>query len=196
MTDQGRKIQVEGKGGLLVVSGPSGCGKTTICRRLAAHDEVDLAVSATTRPKRPGEVHGKDYFFLGRAEFDKRLENGEFVEHNEVFGNNVLYGSLKSEVENGLKDPDRYYLMEIDVRGALNVRDLNYKGVYIFIAPPSMEELERRLVNRGTDNPESVEQRLKKAEWELEQRDQYDLVVENDDLEETVSLVERFLRLT
>jgi guanylate kinase len=187
--------QVEKIGGLLVVSGPSGCGKTTICRRLAAHDKVDLAVSATTRPKRPQEVHGKDYFFLSREEFEARLDRGEFVEHNEVFGNDVLYGSLKSEVEKGLKDPERYYLMEIDVRGALNLRELKYKGIYIFIAPPSMEELERRLVNRGTDNPESVEQRLKKAEWELEQRDQYDLVVENDDLEETVSRVERFLRL-
>ena len=132
---------------------------------------------------------------MSREDFEARFRDGEFVEHNEVFGNNVLYGSLKSEVEKGLSDPDRYYLMEIDVRGALNLRDLKYKGIYIFIAPPSMEELKRRLVNRGTDKLESVEQRLKKAEWELEQRDYYDLVVENDDLEATVLRVERFLRL-
>ncbi|MHC4942371.1 MAG: guanylate kinase [Planctomycetota bacterium] len=184
------------KGGLLVISGPSGSGKTTICRRLAARDEVTLAVSATTRPKRPGEVHGKDYFFLSRDEFEERLAQGEFLEHNEVFGNDVLYGSLKSEVDQGLENTTGYYLMEIDVVGALNLKKLDYDGVYIFVMPPSLEELRKRLEGRGTDRAKSVEERLKKAEWELEQADEYDLVLMNDDLEEAIAEAEHFLRLT
>jgi guanylate kinase len=196
MTDGELTRQVERKGGLLVISGPSGSGKTTICRRLATRDEVTLAVSATTRPKRPGEVHGKDYFFLSRDEFEQRLAKGEFLEHNEVFGNDVLYGSLKSEVDRGLAETAGYYLMEIDVVGALNLKKLDYEGVYIFVMPPSLEELRKRLEGRGTDNAKSIEERLKKAEWELEQAGKYDLVLMNDDLEKTVAEAERFLRLT
>jgi guanylate kinase len=196
MTDGKLTKQVDRKGGLLVISGPSGSGKTTICRRLAARDEVTLAVSATTRPKRPGEVHGKDYFFLSRDEFEERLAQGEFLEHNEVFGNDVLYGSLKSEVDQGLENTTGYYLMEIDVVGALNLKKLDYDGVYIFVMPPSLEELRKRLEGRGTDRAKSVEERLKKAEWELEQADEYDLVLMNDDLEEAIAEAEHFLRLT
>lgn len=195
MTKREEEKQVSRIGGLLVVSGPSGSGKTTICQRLALHDEVKLAVSATTREKRPGEVHGKDYYFFDRDDFLARVENNEFLEHNEVFGNQVLYGSLKEEVERGLSDRNSYYLMEIDVVGALNLKKLNYDGIYIFVMPPSMEELRLRLSRRGTDDSRHIENRLKKAEWELDQAGKYDQVIVNDNLEEAVSRVERFLLL-
>ncbi|MFH2001418.1 MAG: AAA family ATPase, partial [Planctomycetota bacterium] len=134
--------QITDKGGLLVVSGPSGSGKTTICRRLAEHDKIELAVSATTRARRPGEIEGKHYFFLTREDFEARIRNNEFVEFNEVFKDTALYGSLRKEVERGLNKQDCYYLMEIDVVGALNLKKDNYRGGYIFIAPPSLEALE------------------------------------------------------
>lgn len=181
--------------GLVVLSGPSGTGKTTICRRLARYDKVSLSVSATTRTKRPGEVDGKDYFFLDQEEFKARIEANAFVEYNEVFGNKVLYGSLKAEVDKGLANRDGYYLMEIDVRGALNMRNLEYAGTYIFIAPPSWEALKSRLINRRTDDAASIEKRLKKAEWEMDQTGHYDLVVINDDLDETVARIVRYLDL-
>lgn len=196
MTGTGSEETVAKRGGLVVLSGPSGAGKTSICRRLAEYGDITISVSATTRSRRPGEVDGMDYFFLSRKDFEDRIGKGEFVEYNEVFGNNVLYGSLREELEKGLADPEKYYLMEIDVKGALDVKKTeDYDGVYLFVAPPSMEELRRRLMDRGTDNPASIEGRLKKAEWELEQKQHYDLVVTNDDLEEAVARITRFLEL-
>ena len=182
-------------GGLVVLSGPSGVGKTSICKRLAEDERVVLSVSATTRPPRPGEVHGREYFFLTREEFEEKIRRGEFVEYNEVFGNGVLYGSLREELEKGLALPGRYYLMEIDVKGARNVKEAGYEGRYIFIAPPSLDELLRRLAGRGTDDPASIEERLKKARWEMEQRKYYDRVVVNDDLDRAVEEVRRYLGL-
>ena len=182
-------------GGLVVLSGPSGVGKTSICKRLAEDERVVLSVSATTRPPRPGEVHGREYFFLSREAFEEKIRRGAFVEYNEVFGNGVLYGSLKEEVEKGLAEPGRYYLMEIDVRGAQNVRAAGYAGRYIFIEPPSLDELLRRLAGRGTDDPASIEERLKKARWEMDQRKYYDLVVVNDDLDQAVERIRRYLCL-
>jgi len=195
MMESGQTDRVDTKGGLVVLSGPSGSGKTTLCRMLSRYDEVNLAVSATTRPKRRGEIDGKDYFFLTRRDFEDKIRAGDFVEYNEVFKNQNLYGSLRSEVEKGLRDLSRYYLMEIDVRGALNLKELKFEGRYIFIMPPSVEELRRRLSGRGTDSSVSIEERLKKAEWELEQIEHYDLVVTNNDLEEAFGRIKRYLRL-
>lgn len=195
MTDATGKKQVEKKGGLVVLSGPSGSGKTSVVQQLCEYEDVVLSVSATTRPKRPGEQEGRDYYFLTQEEFKARIERGEFVEYNEVFGNRELYGSLKSEVDRGLADPSRYFLMEIDVKGALDLKAQNYTGTYIFVMPPSLEELKNRLVSRGTDSSASIEHRLKKAAWELEQKDIYDLVVVNDELERAVAEVLRYLRL-
>ncbi len=182
-------------GGLVVISGPSGSGKTTICKRIRAHDRVTMSVSATTRPRRPGEEDGKDYYFMSEKQFRDGIVDGEFVEHNEVFGNGVLYGSLKSELEKGLADKTMYYLMEIDVQGALNLKDLDYEGRYIFIQPPDMKELERRLSGRKTEKNAEIEKRLAKAAWEMDQIDAYDKVIVNDDLERAVRETEKYLGL-
>jgi len=182
-------------GGLVVISGPSGSGKTTICKRIRAHDRVTMSVSATTRPRRPGEEDGKDYYFMSEKQFRDGIVDGEFVEHNEVFGNGVLYGSLKSELEKGLAGKTMYYLMEIDVQGALNLKDLDYEGRYIFIQPPDMKELERRLSGRKTEKNAEIEKRLAKAAWEMDQIDAYDKVIVNDDLERAVRETEKYLGL-
>jgi len=195
MTEKDRDKPEKKECGLVVLSGPSGSGKTTICRVLAKNANVTLAVSATTRRRRPGEIHGKDYYFMTREMFEERIERGDFIEYNEVFKNNVLYGSLKEDMEKGLSCASMYYLMEIDVVGALNLKRLNYEGLYVFIAPPSMEELNRRLSLRGTDNSRSVAERMKKAEWEMDQAEHYDLVVVNDDLEKAQARVAECLGL-
>jgi len=182
-------------GGLVVISGPSGSGKTTICKRLRAHDRVTMSVSATTRPQRPGEQDGKDYYFMSEARFRDGIAKGDFVEHNEVFGNGVLYGSLKSELEKGLGDRTMYYLMEIDVQGALNLKELDYQGRYIFIQPPDMEELQRRLSDRKTEKDAEIEKRLAKAAWEMKKIDEYDKVIVNNDLEKAVRETEEYLGL-
>jgi len=183
------------KGGLVVVSGPSGSGKTTICRRLCEHDRVVMSVSATTRPMRPGEEHGKDYFFMDAKDFRAGLARGDFVEHNEVFANGVLYGSLKSELEKGLADTARIYLMEIDVVGALNIKRLGYEGRYVFIKPPGMDELKRRLEDRHTEKEEEIGKRLAKAAWEMDQAGEYDRIIVNDDLEKALEETEKYLGL-
>jgi guanylate kinase len=183
------------RGGLVVVSGPSGSGKTTICKRLCGRDRVVMSVSATTRPMRPDEVHGKDYFFMSEEEFRAGLACGDFVEYNEVFKNGVLYGSLKSELEKGLADASHIYLMEIDVVGALNIKGLGYEGRYIFIKPPDMEELKKRLKERCTEEEGEIQKRLEKAAWEMEQAGKYDKVIVNDDLERAVAETEAYLGL-
>lgn len=182
-------------GGLVVISGPSGSGKTTICKRLRAHDRVTMSVSATTRPQRPGEEYGRDYFFMSKEQFREGISSGDFVEYNEVFSNGVLYGSLRSELEKGLDDRTMYYLMEIDVQGALNLKALDYTGRYIFIQPPDMDELERRLSDRKTEADAEIEKRLAKATWEMNQIEQYDKVIVNNDLEKAVRETEEYLGL-
>jgi len=172
-------------GGLVVVSGPSGSGKTTIVHRLAERLEVDVAVTATTRPPRPGEIDGEHYHFLDEARFRQMISDGAFVEHKEVFGNGNLYGSLKQPLEDALRNKDRIYLLEIDVEGGLDLISQGYAGAYVFIEPPSMDELRRRIENRGTETPESITQRIAKAEIELSQKDRYNHVVVNDDLDRT-----------
>lgn len=182
-------------GGLVVISGPSGSGKTTICKRLRAHDRVTMSVSATTRPRRPREEDGKDYYFMSEEQFREGIAQGGFVEYNEVFGNGVLYGSLKSELERGLADKTMYYLMEIDVQGALNLKELDYQGRYIFIQPPDMDELARRLSDRKTEKDAEIEKRLAKAAWEMKKINEYDKVIVNNDLEIAVRETEEYLGL-
>lgn len=182
------------RGVLLVISGPSGCGKSTICQRLLADPRVEFSVSATTRPKRPGEVDGRDYVFLDKQRFREHVEAGDFLEWAEVHGN--LYGTLRAPIEAAL-ERGRYVLVEIDVQGGstLKALELDVPSVFLFIAPPSMEELEARLRGRGTDAPEVIERRLKKAREELLAQDKYDHVIVNEDLDRAVAEVRRLAGL-
>jgi guanylate kinase len=180
------------RGRMVVISGPSGSGKSTICKRLLQDPRVVFSVSATTRRKRAGEVDGREYHFLTREEFRERVEHGDFIEHAEVHGN--LYGTLRAPIERVLAE-GRVYLLEIDVQGALQLKELGVPGVYVFIAPPDFEELRRRLYARGTETPEALERRLHKAEDEYRERVRYDHVVVNDDLDRAVAQVRRLIGL-
>jgi guanylate kinase len=140
--------------------------------------DARLSVSATTRPPRSGEVDGRDYHFLSPEDFDRKVEAGQFLEHATYAGNR--YGTLRSEVEEGP------VVLEIEVQGARQVRDALPESVQVFIAPPSNEELRARLLERGTDSPETIRRRLDVAEEELRAKDEFDHVIVNDDLNEAV----------
>ena len=169
---------------MLLISGPSGCGKSTICKRLLERDDVVCSVSATTREPRPGEVDGVHYHFLAADAFRARIADGAFVEHAEVHGN--MYGTLKEPMERAIAD-GKVYLVEIDVQGALQLKALETEGIYVFVAPPDMAVLRARLAGRGTESPEVLERRLAKAEDEYREREKYDHIVVNDDLERAVA---------
>jgi len=190
----GEMAQAETKrvGKMLVISGPSGSGKTSICRRLLEDPRVTFSVSATTRAPRPGEVDGRDYHFVTPEWFRAQIRAGNFIEHAEVYGN--MYGTLRAPMEEAIARGE-VYLVEIDVQGALQLKALDEPGVYVFIAPPSLEELRRRLVGRATDSPEVVERRMKKAEDELREQVKYDHVVVNEDLEQALAEVRRLAGL-
>ena len=173
---------------IVVLSGPSGSGKTTLVRELVARAEVTLvkSVSATTRPPRPTEIHGDDYWFLTDAEFREKLDNGEFLEHAEVFSSGYLYGTLRSELDRAWKQKGWAFL-EIDVQGALEVIQQYSNAVTIFLKTPSPAEFERRLRARGTESEIVIQRRLATAERELQLADRYKYVVVNDQLETAVS---------
>lgn len=175
---------------LMVVSGPSGVGKGTIVKTLIKRrSDVVESVSCTTRAPREGETHGKEYFFLTKEEFLKRLEKQDFLEYDEHFGN--YYGTPISFVEETLKT--KSVILEIDVVGALNVKKRLPEAVLVMILPPSVEELKRRLEGRETETAEQIENRLSRLEYELSQKEKYDFVVVNDDLEQAISEVEAIL---
>lgn len=168
-------------GRIFVVSGPSGCGKSTLCNRLLDEDpQIRFSVSATTRGPRKGEENGVHYFFLTGEEFDELVEKDAFYEHAESFGNR--YGTLKSYVD-GLTAQGYDVLLDIDVQGAEQVTAKNSEAVLIFIMPPSLEELKKRLYARHTENAEQLEKRLARAQAEMDRRDMYDHIIVNDDLE-------------
>ncbi len=174
-----------GKSKLFVFSGPSGCGKTTIARAiLEQHPDFLFSVSATTRPKRNGEIHGKDYFFLSREEFENKIANSDLVEWEEIYGN--FYGTLKSEILHAL-DNNQTMLFDVDVKGALSLR-LHFPDntVLIFIAPPDIDVLKERLLNRKTENEDTLRKRLERAEMELAQQNKFDYVIINDNLQRAI----------
>ena len=173
---------------IVVLSGPSGSGKTTLVRELVARAEVTLvkSVSATTRSPRPTEIHGDDYWFLTDAEFREKLQNGEFLEHAEVFSSGYLYGTLRSELDRA-REQNGWAFLEIDVQGALKVMQQYPNAVTIFVQTPSPAEFERRLRSRGTESENVIQRRLATAERELQLADRYKYVVVNDQLETAVS---------
>jgi guanylate kinase len=169
---------------VFVITGPSGVGKGTLIRALFDRiPSLELSVSATTRPPRPGEQDGVAYHFLSHAQFDQRVEEGDFVEHAEYSGNR--YGTLRSELENRVSEGVPVVL-EIEVQGARQVREKMPEAVQVFIAPPSRETLRTRLVGRGTDTPSQVQRRLETADAELAAQPEFPHVVVNDRLEDAV----------
>lgn len=171
----------------IIISAPSGGGKTTIARALLARrPAIGYSVSCTTRAPRPGEVHGKDYYFLSRTEFLAKRERGEFAESAEVHGN--LYGTLRDEVLRVLGS-GKHVLMDIDVQGAGQFTRAFPQSVTIFVLPPSAEVLLERLRLRQTESPQQLADRLQSALQELQSVDQYEYVVVNDDLEHAVQRV-------
>ena len=180
-------------GHVFVITGPSGVGKGTLIRGLLERvPGLELSVSATTRPPRPGERDGVDYHFLGDQEFDRRVANGEFVEHAGYSGHK--YGTLRSELERRMAEAAGLVL-EIEVQGARQIRAAMPETVQVFIAPPSVEALRARLVGRGTDAPEDVEARLATALEELEAEREFEYVVVNDRLEQATEELADIVRL-
>ena len=172
---------------IFVITGPSGVGKGTLIRTLLERiPQLQLAVSATTREPRAGEQDGVDYHFLSDAEFDRRVLEGEFLEHADYSGRR--YGTMRSELDK------HDVVLEIEVQGARQVKQALPEAVRIFIAPPSEETLRLRLVGRGTDDPEQVEARLATAKAELAAQDDFAHVVHNDRLEDAADELERVVR--
>jgi guanylate kinase len=173
------------RGTFIVVSAPSGAGKSSICRRLLqAHPEIRFSVSCTTRSPRPGEIDGQDYFFLSPEEFQKRIEQGDFAEWEENFGN--LYGTSMRAMKESLADGSTI-LLDIEPRGARKIKQKFRGGVFVFILPPSQEELLKRLEGRGHEPPDVIQARYAEAERELQEIFWYDYVIFNDDLETAVN---------
>lgn len=164
------------KGKLFVLSGASGVGKSTVLRQvMASRDDLSFSVSATTRSPRPGEADGKDYYFIEKEKFLDMLQKGEFLEYDDHMGN--LYGTPRIQLEEKLRSGS--VILDIEPKGAFQVRKASSDAVLIFIAPPSMEELERRLRSRGDTSEEQIAMRLERARWEMEQSKHYDHVVIN-----------------
>jgi len=158
---------------------------------LTRFPQLRFSISATTRPPRSGELHGKDYFFLTRQQFEEALHAGAFVEHEEIFGH--LYGTPRAPVEEALQRGE-YLLFDIDVKGALSLRQAYPEETFlIYVAPPSMEELERRLRRRGTETEEQIQRRLQRAALELSYQDLFDAIICNEQLEETLRQAEHIV---
>lgn len=180
------------RGLMFVLSSPSGAGKTTLSRKLLEHESnVFLSVSVTTRQQRPGEVHGKDYYFSSKEEFASMAENNAFLEHAEVFGNH--YGTPKEYVERHLSAGEDV-LFDIDWQGTKQIRATQAEDlVSVFILPPSLSELERRLYARAQDSKEVVEKRMAKAISEISHWDEYDYVVVNHNIEDALDKILQIL---
>ncbi len=176
------------KGNLFVISGPSGAGKGTICGEfMKKHPDTWLSVSATTRRPRPGEVDGKNYFFITPEEFRTRIAKGDFLEHA-VYCDNY-YGTPKSKVMEQLEQ-GRNVILEIECNGAMQVRSHYPEGVFIFVSPPSLDVLKSRLIGRGTEEPQVITKRFEKAREEYKTAAKYNYLLINDDLADAVARLE------
>ena len=186
-----------GKGKLIVFSAPSGSGKTTLVHYLLKKIlNLSFSISATSRKPRENEIDGKDYFFLSKEIFINKINDGKFLEYEEVY-DGIFYGTLLDEVEKNLKK-GKHVIFDIDVVGGINIKKLfPERTLAIFVKPPSIESLEERLNTRGDDSPEEINQRIEKAKKEMEYSSQFDEVILNDELEESKRIafeyVDKFL---
>lgn len=178
----------------IIFSAPSGSGKTTVVNHLlkVLGDKLSFSISATTRKPRPNETHGKEYYFLEAEDFKQKAKNGEFLEFEEVYAG-ILYGTMWSEVHR-IWDSNRAVIFDVDVKGGLNLkREFGDQALAIFLRPPSVEVLMERLTNRSTEVEHQLKERLAKANFELSFENQYDVVVINDNLEETLATCEKLV---
>ena len=178
---------------VIIFSAPSGSGKTTLVKHcLHVFPQLQFSISATTRALRGEEIHGKDYFFLLVEEFKKLISEDAFVEFEEVY-HDKFYGTLKSEVER-IWSEGKVVIFDVDVVGGVNLKKIfGEQALSIFIAPPSIEELERRLISRATDDLETIKTRVAKAKHEMSYADDFDVIVVNDDLEISKKEIERLV---
>ena len=179
------------KGFLLVISGPSGVGKGTVLHDLMnTQTNLVYSVSATTRKKRDGEIEGVSYFYLNHDEFEQMIEDDKFLEYAHVHNN--YYGTPKEFVEKKINE-GKIVILEIDVQGALNIKKNTDNGVFIFLAPPSLKELKKRIVGRGTETDEDIKIRMNNAKKELEYIKDYDYIVVNDHLNSAITSVNEII---
>ena len=174
---------------LVIVSGPSGAGKSTIVKHLLDKGiRLEFSVSATTRQPRENEKNGREYYFLSVEEFRRRIRKGDFIEWEEVY-KDQLYGTLKEEIDRIL-EKGNHVLFDVDVKGGINLKKIfGHKAISVFLMPPSKKELEKRLRQRGTDDPLKIKMRLSKAQKEMKLANQFDSIVINDNLEQAVNEV-------
>ena len=184
-------------GKCIIFSAPSGSGKTTLVRELLEKSELNLSfsISATTRDKRQGEINGKDYFFKSKSDFKELIKNNQFLEFEEVY-EDVFYGSLKEEVNKLLETSN--VIFDIDVIGGIKLKKFfQHDALAVFVKPPSIEELRKRLVSRASDSLESINSRVEKAEKEIESESSFDVTIINNDLitakKESYNIVKNFL---
>lgn len=177
---------------LIVISGPSGAGKSTIVKELLRRDSEHYAttISCTTREKRPNEENGRDYYFIDRLDFSYRINDDDFIEWDEHFGN--YYGTLYSEIDRLIATKN--VILEIEVNGGLNVKLKYPNTILIMIVPPDKDELKKRLLSRNTESKDKISERLSRVEYELSKQGDYDYCVLNDDLNRCVSEIQEILR--
>jgi guanylate kinase len=190
-------IMTDNQGKLIIICAPSGSGKTTIIKAVLNElKNLEFSVSATSRPSRQGEVDGKDYYFLSEDDFRKKIENGDFLEWEEVYKGS-FYGTLKSELKR-IWEKNSHVIFDVDVLGGLSIKkQFPHNSLAVFIQPPSVEELKHRLFGRGTETLETIAKRVERAEYEIGFANQFDVQIINDDLQTaidaTLQSISRFL---